>query len=49
MLDQFSNLTGSFSTMLNDSQLVGNLTEFLSHLNNITNFLNDWNGKFVKK
>lgn len=47
--EQFSNLTDSLSFVLNDNQIMANLTGLISQLTSIDNYISFWNGKiFIK-
>jgi hypothetical protein len=46
--EQISNITNSLSIILTDEQIVGNLTDLLSQIRSINNYINIWDGKLIK-
>jgi hypothetical protein len=47
--EQFSSLTNSLSRVLNDNEIIGNLTALFSEIDSINDYINIWNGKLIIK
>ncbi|CAF4091856.1 unnamed protein product, partial [Adineta steineri] len=47
IIDMFSNFTDSLSTVLNDDQIISNITTLLDQADSINSYLNIWNGTIL--